>query len=125
MRTPPFSKRSTNPILEAEQQCPNDGAQRVRIGEEVTEQLDVIPARVQVIRHIRPKYACRQCEDGVAIAPAPAQPLPKSNASANLLAYCLVAKYVDALPLYRQQQAFKRRPCETRLSGSSRCELLL
>ena len=95
-------------LEEAEQQCPNDGAQRVRIGEEVTEQLDVIPARVQVIRHIRPKYACRQCEDGVAIAPAPAQPLPKSNASANLLAYCLVAKYVDALPLYRQQQAFKR-----------------
>lgn len=95
-------------LEQADQPCPNDSAQRVRIGEEMTEQLDVIPARVQVIRHIRPKYACRQCEDGVAIAPAPAQPLPKSNASANLLAYCLVAKYVDALPLYRQQQAFKR-----------------
>lgn len=88
--------------------CGNGDSELVRIGEEISEQLDVIPAKIQVIRHIRPKYACRTCEEGVAIAALPPQPLPKSNASPALLAYCVIAKYVDALPLYRQEKAFQR-----------------
>ncbi|MFC4260039.1 IS66 family transposase, partial [Marinobacter lacisalsi] len=93
---------------EHQKQCHTDGAELTCIGEEISEQLDIVPARIQVIRHIRRKYACKTCEEGVATAPMPPQPLPKSNASPNLLAYCLIAKYVDALPLYRQEQVFKR-----------------
>ena len=88
--------------------CSEDGQALTCIGEEVSEQLDIIPARVQVIRHVRRKYACRSCEDGVHTAPMPAQPLPKSNASPGLLAYIATAKYQDALPLYRQEQVFQR-----------------
>ena len=80
------------------------GCELARIGEEVSEQLDIVPARVQVIRHIRPKYACRNCEgvqdEGptVKVAPPPAQIIPKSIATAGLLAHILVAKFVDHLP---------------------------
>lgn len=90
------------------------GCEKSRIGEEVAEQLDMIPARMQVIRHIRPKYACRQCEgvedEGptVIIAPPPAQMIPKSIASPGLLAQVLTAKFADALPFYRQEGQFAR-----------------
>ena len=84
------------------------------IGEEVLEQLDVVPARIQVIRNIRPKYACRHCEGVVAdgpavkIAPAVPQVIPKSIASPSLLAYVLTGKFVDAVPFYRQEKQFFR-----------------
>jgi len=84
------------------------------IGQEVSEKLDYIPARVQVERHIRLKYACKNCEgvedDGptVVIAPAPEQLIPKSNATAGLLAHIAVSKFADAVPLYRQQKIFDR-----------------
>ena len=92
--------------------CQDDGAALTVIGEEVSEELHVVPARLEVIRHVRRKYACRTCEDGVEIAPAPAKLLPKSNASATLLAYVATAKYQDALPLYRQSQIFARHGAE-------------
>ncbi|WP_417521772.1 IS66 family transposase [Marinobacter sp.] len=95
-------------VTDGQKHCQNDGTDLVCIGEEISEQLDIIPAKIQVIRHIRRKYACKTCEDGVVTAPMPPQPLPKSNASPNLLAYSVIAKYVDALPLYRQERAFKR-----------------
>jgi transposase len=97
-------------LADDQKHCHSSGcrSELVRIGEEISEQLDVIPAKIQVIRHIRPKYACRTCEEGVTIAALPPQPLPKSNASPALLAYCVIAKYVDALPLYRQEKAFQR-----------------
>jgi len=88
--------------------CPHDGAPLVVIGEEVSEQLDIIPAKIQVIRHVRRKYGCGVCEDGVHVAKLPAQPLPKSNASPALLAYIATAKYQDGLPLYRQERVFER-----------------
>ncbi|WP_417545279.1 IS66 family transposase [Marinobacter sp.] len=95
-------------VADDQKHCHNDGTELVCIGEEVSEQLDIIPAKIQVIRYIRRKYACKTCEDGVVTALMPPQPLPKSNASPNLLAYSVIAKYVDALPLYRQERAFKR-----------------
>lgn len=84
-----------------------------RIGEEVSEQLDIIPAKIQVIRHIRPKYACRQCEgiedaQPVRIAPVPARIIPKSIATPGLLAHVLTGKFVDHLPFYRQEKMFAR-----------------
>lgn len=95
-------------LSEAASRCPHDGQPLTVIGREISEQLDIIPAKIQVIRHVRLKYACRQCEQGVHIAPRPALPIPKSLASAGLLAFVAVSKYVDALPLYRQQPIFER-----------------
>ena len=90
------------------------GCQMSRIGEEVSEQLDIIPAKIQVLRHIRPKYACRACEgvedEGatVRIAPPAPQIIPKSMASAGLLAHVLTSKFADHLPFYRQEKLFTR-----------------
>ena len=99
-------------LPEAEKVC-GCGCTLSRIGEEVSEQLDIIPAKIQVIRQIRPKYACRQCEgieDGqaVRIAPAPARIIPKSIATPGLLAHVLTGKFVDHLPFYRQEKIFAR-----------------
>lgn len=93
---------------EAERICPHDGTPLERIGEATREQLDVIPAKIQVLRHIRVKYACPCCREHVVTAPAPPEILPKSNASAGLLAYVATAKYVDALPLARQAHILAR-----------------
>ncbi len=85
-----------------------------RIGQDECEKLDYIPAKVQVERHIRYKYACKHCEgvesDGptVKIAPPPVQLIPKSNATEGLLAHIITSKFTDALPLYRQQKIFTR-----------------
>ncbi len=95
-------------LAEEQRSCPHDGTRLEEIGEEVSEQLDYIPARLQVIRHVRKKYACRTCEAHVARAALPAQMIPKSLASAGLLAQVAIAKYQDALPLYRQEQIFAR-----------------
>jgi len=90
------------------------GAELTRIGEEVSEKLDIIPAIIQVIRHIRPKYSCKSCEGiedsgpTVKIAPVPPQIIPKSLASGGLLAHILTAKFTDALPFYRQEKQFAR-----------------
>jgi transposase len=90
------------------------GTELSRIGEEVSEKLDIIPAQIRVIRNIRPKYACKNCEGAlsedksVKIAPAPPQIIPKGIATAGLLAYILVGKFCDALPFYRQEKQFVR-----------------
>lgn len=93
---------------EAEKRCPHDGAGLKVIGEETSEQLEIIPATVKVIRHIRLKYACPCCEQYVATAAKPKQLLGKSVAGPGLLAYIATAKYQDALPLYRQSKIFER-----------------
>lgn len=100
--------------LDEEQKQCGCGAHLTYMSEEVCEKLDYIPAKLTVERHIRYKYACKNCEgvedDGptVKIAPLPAQLIPKSNATAGLLAHIAVAKFADGLPLYRQQKIFKR-----------------
>lgn len=100
-------------LAEEQKQC-SCGAQKQRIGEEVSEQLDIIPAKIRVIRNIRPKYVCRNCEGthadepAVSIAPAPAQMIPKSIATPGLLAWILTGKFADALPFYRTEQILQR-----------------
>ena len=100
--------------IDEEQKICSCGAELSRIGEEVSEKLDIIPAKIQVVRHIRYKYACKSCEGveseepAVKIAPAPVQLIPKGLATAGLVAYIAVAKYSDALPLYRQEKIFSR-----------------
>lgn len=100
-------------IPEEEKVC-GCGKSLERIGEDVSEKLDIIPAVIRVIRHVRPKYACRQCEgletEGptVKIATPPPQIIPKSIVTAGLLAYILTGKFCDALPFYRQEGQFRR-----------------
>ena len=90
------------------------GYELTKIGEEVSEKLDYVPAKLQVIKHIRYKYACKACEgvdsDGgaVKIAPPPVQIIPKGIATPGLLAQILVSKFCDALPFYRQEKIFAR-----------------
>jgi transposase len=77
-------------------------------GEDKSEQLEIIPAQLKIIEHVQVKYGCRACETGIQTAPKPPQPIPRSFASASLLAYVIVAKFMDSLPLYRQEVIFNR-----------------
>jgi transposase len=95
-------------LLDHEKVCAKDGTALERIGEEICEQLDYQPARVRVLKHIRPKYACPCCREGVKIAPVPLALFPKSLATASLLAHIVTAKFADGLPLYRQETQFAR-----------------
>ena len=99
-------------IAESEKIC-SCGAPLVRIGEETSEQLDIVPIQLKVIRHVRPKYACKKCEGQdsvhpVKIAPVAAQIIEKSIATPGLLAFVLVSKFCDAIPFYRQETQFAR-----------------
>jgi transposase len=98
-------------VPEQEKQCAC-GCMKQRIGEEVTEQLEIIPAQLKVIAHVRPKYACNRCDEGVSMAAMPTLFLPKSMATPSLVAYTIVNKYEDHLPLYRQEKIWLRMGIE-------------
>ena len=119
--------RIEHDISDAEKLCPcGSGHIRAKIGEMVSEQADIVPARVQVLQHVRFKYGpCRQCGgvfapvtgDGdnqaraprpVIVAPLPAQPIAKSIASPGTCAFVVTAKYADGLPLYRLEKILAR-----------------
>ena len=95
-------------LPEGERRCAQDGSVLAEIGVEVSEQLDIVPASIRVIRHERVKYACPCCRQGVAIAPLPAKLVPKGLFTESALAHIVIAKYQDALPLYRQAVILKR-----------------
>jgi transposase len=90
-------------ILEPEQK--QEDAKK--IGEEITEELEYAPGKIFVNRYIRPKYTSTD-KATIVIAPMPSRPLPKAIAGAGLLTQIVIDKYVDHLPLYRQQERFKR-----------------
>jgi len=88
--------------------CPSCGGTHFsRLGEDVTEVLEKIPARLKVIRHIRPKLSCRSCEK-ILQAPAPDLPIEKGRPGPGLVASVVVGKYLDGLPLYRQSAILAR-----------------
>lgn len=89
-------------LPESERVCPHDGAVLREIGVEASEQLDIIPQQVRVIRHERVKYACPCCDGTLRLAAKPEQVIPKGLFSEGLLAWVITSKYVDGLPLYRQ-----------------------
>ncbi|MBS3998684.1 MAG: IS66 family transposase [Hydrogenophaga sp.] len=89
-------------LPESERVCPHDGALLQEIGVEASEQLDIVPQQVRVIRHERVKYACPCCDGTLRLAPKPEQVIPKGLFSEGLLAWVITSKYVDGLPLYRQ-----------------------
>lgn len=109
-------------IAENEKIC-TCGNHLVKIGEEVTEQLKYIPAKLSVVQHVRPKYACKPCQENVKIAPMPILLLPKSIATPELVAQTIVAKYTDYLPLYRQEKIWGRLDIE--LPRNSLCGWIL
>lgn len=94
-------------VHEPEILCGCTDPRLVRMGEDVTEVLEKIPARHKVIRHVRPKYACRCCER-IFQAPAPDLPIEKGRPGPGLIANVVVAKYCDGLPLYRQSVILAR-----------------
>lgn len=111
-------RRPLNPALprevvrhelpEAERLCPHDGAVLVEIGVEASEQLDIVPQQVRVIRHERVKYACPCCDGTLRTAARPPQVIPKGLFTDSAMAWVITSKYLDGLPLYRQAALLAR-----------------
>lgn len=92
-------------LPDEQQLCPCCNNQLSKIGEDISEQLEVLPMRLYVAEHIRDKYACRTCEKLI-MAPKPKAPLPKALAGGSLLTEIIINKYQYHLPLYRQSKIF-------------------
>lgn len=91
--------------------CSCCGKELSRIGEEITEELDIVPAHMVIRDYVRGKYACSHCKDqGVQTAPLPpsVQPLERSRPGIGLLVFIIISKYVDHIPLYRMEKMFLR-----------------
>ena len=111
-------------LKDDEKPCPCCGELRQRIGEEVSEQLEYIPASFKVLKHVRVKYACGRCEhDGynpqIVAAAKPPQPIEKGLPGPGLLAYVIVSKLGDHLPLYRLEHIFERQ--QLHIARSTMC----
>ncbi len=100
--------RIEHDLPEAEKQCAC-GGYLTRIDEEVSEQYDVVPPVFQVLQHVRFKYACPQCDQGMKTAPGALAPLPRCQVSPGLLAWLGTGKFVDHLPLHRQAAILEKR----------------
>jgi transposase len=110
-------------LADFERLCPCCGETRQRIGCETSEQLEFVPAVLKVIEHRRWKYACRRCEEQVAIAPVPNKPIAKGLPGPGLLSNVVVSKYADHLPLYRLEDVLARSGVE--LSRSTLCRWVM
>jgi transposase len=120
-------ERIIHDLPEDEKPCPCCGTMRTIIGQEVSEQLDYVPAKVKVIEHVRLKYICKPCEQRVAeggpqiaTAEKPLAPIEKGLAAPGLLAYVVVSKYSDHLPLHRLERILERHGID--LSRSTMCD---
>ena len=91
--------------------CPECGGELRRLGEDVSEILERVPAQFKVVRRVRVKLSCARCQS-IVQAPAPARPIERGIAGAALLAHVLMSKYGDHLPLYRQAQIYAREGVE-------------
>ncbi|AOK37802.1 IS66 family transposase [Burkholderia cenocepacia] len=98
-------------LPESGETCTACGGTMKLLGEDVSEQLEYVPASFRVIRHVRPKLACTCC-DQIAQASAPSRPIERGLAGPGLLAHVLVAKFSDHLPLYRQSAIYAREGVE-------------
>ncbi len=107
------------PVPEQDRVC-SCGQVMEPIGEETTSELEYVPASFIIRQYARPKYACKQCAEGVVIAELPARPIPKGIPGPGLLAQVLTGKYADHLPLHRQHGIFLRHQID--LSISTLCD---
>jgi transposase len=103
--------RETETIAPAQEACPDCGGKLRRLGEDVSETLEYVPARFKVIRTVRPKLSCADCSQ-IVQAPAPNRVIDRGLAGPGLLAHVLVSKYADHLPLYRQAEIYQREGIE-------------
>lgn len=103
--------REVRTHLPKQEACPDCGGALRKLGEDVSEVLEHIPARLHVIRHVRVKLACTSC-DKIVQAAAPSRPIERGMAGPGLLAHVLVSKYGDHLPLYRQSEIYAREGVE-------------
>ncbi len=106
---PPHLPRIETIVDIDDKACPCCKGLLHRIGEDVSERLDIVPAQFRVLVVRRPKYACRACEDVVVQSPAPARLIEGGLPTEATVAHVLVAKYADHLPLYRQAQIYARQ----------------
>ena len=100
--------RIEHDLTEAEKTCSCCGAPKARIGEDESRELEYIPARLEVRVHVLPKYACSKCRDGVASPPVPPKITPGGMAGPGLVAFVVVSKFADHLPLYRLEDILTR-----------------
>ena len=122
---PPHLPRIETIVDIEDKACPCCNGELHRIGEDVSERLDIMPAQFRVLVVRRPKYACRACEDVVVQSPAPARLIEGGMPTEATVAHVLVSKYADHLPLYRQAQIYERqgirpRPLDARRLGRPR-----
>jgi transposase len=108
---PEYLRRQTKTYAPEQTCCPACGGSLRPLGEDVSEMLEYVPAHFEVIRLVRPKLSCTNCEQ-VVQAPAPSRPIERGLAGPGLLAHVLVAKYADHLPLYRQSEMYARSGLE-------------
>jgi len=108
-RLPAHLPRVERVIEPASTLCPCGCGEMARIGEDVSERLDVIPAQFQVLVTRRPRYACRRCTQAVAQAHAPEHVVPGGLPTERLIAWIIVSKFGDFLPFYRQSGIFERQ----------------
>ncbi len=108
---PDHLPRETVEHAPTESNCPDCGSIFVKLGEDVSEMLEYVPAHFKVIRHVRPKLACSRCER-IVQAPAPARPIERGLPGPALLAHVMVGKFCDHLPLYRQSAIYARSGIE-------------
>jgi len=94
-----------------ESACPDCGGELRKLGEDISEMLEYVPASFLVVRHVRPKLSCTKC-DRIVQAAAPSRPIERGVAGPGLLAHVLVSKYTDHLPLYRQSEIYERQGVE-------------
>jgi transposase len=99
-------------VPESERGCVGCHETMQPFGEDVSEELDYVPAVLRVIQHVRMKYSCTSCHDGVVTADAPGRPIPRVVASARLLAHVATSKFGHHLPLYRLEQMFAAQGAE-------------
>ena len=100
--------RHEHDLSPEEKTCSGCGRPMDRIGEDVTRELELQPAKLEAHIHVRPKYACRCCKHGVCAAPLPPRPIPGGIAGPGLVAEVLVSKFGDHLPLYRLEDILAR-----------------
>jgi transposase len=112
--------RIEHDLPESEKTCSCCGGPKHKIGEDISRELDFIPARLEVKVHVLPKYACPKCRDGVASPPVPPKPVPGGIAGAGLVAFVVVSKFADHLPLYRLEDILTRHGVY--LSRSTLCD---
>ena len=107
-------------LEESQRQCKGCGRQMDQIGEDITRELEFQQPKLEAHIHVRPKYACRCCKDGVSTASAPARPIPGGIAGPGLISEVIVSKFGDHLPLYRLEDILTR--CGVYLARSTLCD---